>query len=96
MIAKSCLHTWYYPCRDYAPSAMMTVPTYVVNLERSVNRHLFVEQQMAKVKVPFEFISGVDGRLLDLTDPTIVVQSAATDGALLPGATRSQPPWAAP
>lgn len=64
---------------------MTTVPTYVINLERSVDRHLHMERQMDHLQLPFEFITGVDGRLLDLCDPSVVVQSVLTDGSLARG-----------
>jgi len=50
---------------------------YVINLARSVDRRTHITAELQKTGLEYEFITAVDGRELDLADPTIV------DSALL-------------
>jgi glycosyl transferase, family 25 len=48
------------------------VPTYVINLARSVDRRAHITAELKKAGLGYEIITGVDGRNLDLNDPTLV------------------------
>jgi glycosyl transferase family 25 len=50
---------------------------YVINLARSLDRRAHITAELQKTGLEYEFITAVDGRDLDLEDPTIV------DSALL-------------
>ncbi|HEX4091668.1 MAG TPA: glycosyltransferase family 25 protein [Trebonia sp.] len=45
---------------------------YVVNLERSVNRRHHMRRELRKARFDVEFVTAVDGRQLDITDPQLV------------------------
>ena len=64
---------------------MMTLPIYVINLDRSTDRQRFMARQMASLGLSFSFIAAVDGRALDLGDPSVVTKSAVADGRLAQG-----------
>ncbi len=64
---------------------------YVINLARSVDRRAHMTAELTKAGMDYEFITAVEGRELDLTDPAIVDPSlpdwtktlATTTGAAL-------------
>src|SRR5262249_31573392 len=45
---------------------------YVINLARSLDRRAHITAELQKTGLDYEFITAVDGRELDLDDPTIV------------------------
>ena len=59
---------------------------YVINLARSVDRRAHITAELKKTGLDYEIITAVDGRDLDLSDPTIVDPSLATKTASMAGA----------
>lgn len=45
---------------------------YVINLARSLDRRTHITAELQKTGLEYEFITAVDGRDLDLNDPTII------------------------
>lgn len=45
---------------------------YVINLARSKDRHAYMASQLKKIGMAYEFVSAVDGRDLDMSDPGLV------------------------
>jgi glycosyl transferase family 25 len=62
---------------------------YVINLERSPNRRAYITAELEKVGLDYEIITGVDGRELDLHDPTIVDPSLLANSPFPAGAAGS-------
>jgi glycosyl transferase family 25 len=48
------------------------VHTYVINLARSPERRAHIREELLKTGVPYEFVSAVDGRDLDLHDQRVI------------------------
>jgi glycosyl transferase, family 25 len=61
------------------------VYAYVINLARSVDRRAHITAELKKTGLDYEIITAVDGRDLDLSDPTIVDPSLATKTASMAG-----------
>ena len=51
---------------------------YVINLARSLDRRAHITAELKKTGLDYEIITAVDGRDLDLRDPTIVDPSLLT------------------
>lgn len=49
-----------------------TVRAYVINLARSFDRREYITAELKKTGLDYEIVTAVDGRDLDLSDPTIV------------------------
>ena len=58
---------------------------YVINLERSPNRRTYIIDELKKTGLDYEIITGVDGRHLDLLDPTLVDPSLLTKSSFPAG-----------
>jgi glycosyl transferase, family 25 len=61
---------------------------YVINLARSPDRRAHITAQLHRTGVDFEVVPAVDGRTLDMSDPTIIdpsVASGVASGNLFPG-----------
>jgi glycosyl transferase, family 25 len=48
------------------------VHVYVINLARSLDRRAHITAELDKTGLDYDIVAAVDGRVLDLTDPTIV------------------------
>jgi glycosyl transferase, family 25 len=59
---------------------------YVINLARSVDRRAHITAELKKTGLDYQIITAVDGRDLDLNDPTIVDPSLATKTVSMAGA----------
>lgn len=58
--------------------------TYVINLARSVDRRQHITSQLAKAGIDYEIVQAVDGRDLDIHDPTLIDPAMAAK-CLFPG-----------
>jgi glycosyl transferase, family 25 len=63
------------------------VYAYVINLARSVDRRAHITAELKKTGLDYQIITAVDGRDLDLRDPTIVDPSLAAKTCSVAGAT---------
>jgi glycosyl transferase, family 25 len=68
-----------------------TVHAYVINLARSLDRRAHITGELKKTGLDYEIITAVDGRDLDLSDPTIVDPSLTTCIGLPAGAVGGLP-----
>jgi glycosyl transferase family 25 len=59
---------------------------YVINLARSLDRRAHIIAELKKTGLDYQIITAVDGRNLDLSDPTIVDPSLATKTVSMAGA----------
>ena len=59
-----------------------TVDAYVINLARSLDRRAHITAELKKTGLDYEIITAVDGRDLDMRDPTIVDPSLPQTGFL--------------
>ena len=57
---------------------------YVINLACSLDRRAHVTAELKKTGLDYEIMTAVDGRDLDLRDPTIVDPSLRTDDSFDP------------
>lgn len=51
---------------------------YVISLARSLDRRAHITSELEKIGLDYELVTAVDGRELDLSDPTIVDPALAT------------------
>lgn len=58
---------------------------YVINLARSRDRRAYITAHLHKIGIDYEIVTGVDGRNLNLDDPSIVTPSFRTRAPLLAG-----------
>jgi glycosyl transferase family 25 len=58
---------------------------YVINLDRSPDRRAHIAAELATTGIDYEWIRGVDGRELDLTDSEIIEPAALTGTWFRPG-----------
>jgi glycosyl transferase family 25 len=57
---------------------------YVINLARSLDRRAHITAELKKTGLDYEIITAIDGRELDLNDPTIVHPSLLTSSTPFP------------
>ena len=60
---------------------------YVINLARSVDRRAHITAELKKTGLDYQIVTAVDGRDLDLNDPTLVDPSLTTKTVSVAGAT---------
>jgi glycosyl transferase, family 25 len=64
----------------------LPVPNYVINLARSPERRAHMEAQLAKARAPYEIVTAVDARDLDLSDANLVAPHVLDRSWFRPGA----------
>jgi glycosyl transferase family 25 len=62
------------------------VHAYVINLVRSPDRRAHIAAELSRTTQPYEFVEGVDGRELDLSDISLVDPAVVRDGSFRRGA----------
>jgi len=58
---------------------------YVINLARSADRRMHMSVELQKVGIPYEFVDGVEGQDLDLTNPQVIDPSVLATDWFRPG-----------
>jgi len=64
-----------------------TMYAYVINLARSKDRHAHMTAELEKTGMDYEFISAVDGRGVDMSDPKLVSADELTTKSQFPANT---------
>ena len=64
----------------------LPVPNYVINLARSSQRRAHMEAQLEKARAPYEIVTAVDARDLDLSDVDLVAPHVLDRSSFRPGA----------
>jgi glycosyl transferase family 25 len=70
----------------YAVPSRLPVPNYVINLARSPQRRTHMEAQLEQARAPYEIVTAVDARDLDLSDVNLVAPQVLDRSSFRPGA----------